>query len=39
MYLALRSGAATDATWLDKLFIWVIKERLVTVWPDRKSVV
>lgn len=39
MYLALRSGPATDATWLDKLFIWVIKERLVTVWPHAGIVV
>jgi hypothetical protein len=39
MYLALRSGAATDATWLDKLFIWVIKERLVTVWPHAGIVI
>lgn len=39
MYLALRRGAATDATWLDKFFVWVIKERLVTVYPHAGIVI
>lgn len=39
MYLALRQGAASDATWLDKFFVWVIKERLVTVFPHAGIVI
>ena len=39
MYLALRRGPATDAKLLDKLFVWVIRERLVTDFPHAGIVI
>ena len=39
MYLALRRIPATDATWLDKLFLAVIKARLVTEFPHAGMVI
>lgn len=39
MYLALRRLPATDATWLDKFFLQVIKSRLVTEFPHAGIVI
>lgn len=39
MYLALRRGPATTANWLDKLFIHIIKARLVTDYPHAGIVI
>jgi len=39
MYLALRRNPATDATWVDKFFLWVIKSRLVTEFPHAGIVI